>query len=294
MTKDTIKQFEETLRKLLKKKRLTAKDMGMIEVMVFVAMESNLINMPDITYESLNYGREYYFYKATPKQRKEAERYYRLLGELGETIGIRLAHKKALKSFVQERIDSIVWSLCQNEHIEGALMKESILDVKKAMEFSHAHLNSLTDMDSVENYKRNIDNTIDNAVSVLNFLAIYREIVKAIAEVYELPELLLLLDDTIDGKAFARLGSKSKAQIEQYIFKPSREKEKRLHYIFENFCALEKFKDVSDSTKANIKEYIELCSTEPIPKLEPVLLKGIAVFKNEEQANDGQEQQADT
>lgn len=290
--KEEVKKFEAKLQKLLKKKRLTGEDIGMLEVMVYIAVESNNINIPNLTYEALEYSRKYCLEKSTRQQQEIAGRYYTLMGEIGSTVGSRLSQRKALRSYVQERLDSVTWSLCQNEHIEGALITEKLLPEAKVIKFSCDHLNSLTDNESVENYRENIDNCIENALHVLYFLRVYKEIIKTIADAYSLPELLLLLDDTIDCETFCHLGSTSKAQIMQYIYNPTEEKKNKLNYIFENYCALESFDDISDSIKENIRDYIEIGKAEGIPRLEPLLLKAIDVFKAEVKANDERRHQA--
>ena len=259
ITPEHINIFKETLGALLKKKRFTAKDAGLMEVMVFVANESAYIDMPEVSYDVLEKTREFYRKKATNKQKETIERYFALMYEV-DIIHRNCKSIQYLKAFVQERLDSVTWSICQNEHIETALSDK--MDTDELLQFSLAHLNALTDKSSIATYKANIKNCIANAETILEFLPVYVVMIQAIAEAYKVPELLFLIDDTVNYLQFADRGNMAKNKIKHYISSLTDAKLKQLNYIFEDFCALSPVTEVPKGLEEIIIEEVSKCATE--------------------------------
>lgn len=260
---EKIQQFEAELRNLLAKPKITTADASKIEIMVYIAKQSQLIDMPDVSPDAFEKAREFYYTKATENQQAKMRKTYALLRSIDLMYRCYITRCYALR-FAIERIDGIAWSLQQAEHIEKALLEEDIIQADKIQDFSDRHLNTLTSSQTTQEYTERLSELPSYMIEALCYYQVYKEAMNILEEVYKMPVLNLLVDDWETYEKAIKASQEAQIAIAEQI--KYREDEKLL--ILQNvFSCLDNIKaerfELPKKIRQELKKRIVLESRKP-------------------------------
>ena len=231
--------LEAELRTLLQKEKINVNDAIRLEILIFIAINSDFVDMPEVTFESFDKGRNFFLVNSSARNLARQDKVLELLNNIYSLLDKSNDIRKDLQLF-KERMEHLAWSLGQFEYIEGVLLKEKMLPSEKAaIPFSEEHINSLTRTIAIEPYKDIASEGMKLGVRVATFFAALNPIIEAVAKETRIDELLLLCDyDYTKPYNFVADGKLSVIEQIANKGKMRRTKLERLDYIYQDLKIL--------------------------------------------------------